>query len=151
MRRRNLADVPQNLYPDIPAGRGRSVADGGSYAPQSSDVNNYSQVDINQQLDKVGIIGEVETVRRAKMVSYGFSIGDSDINILPVNPNRAYFIIQNNGADDVFISFSSKANINSLKIIPGGNYEPAVTPTSAIHCVSATGTVNTVAVVEGNK
>lgn len=65
------------------------------------------------------------------------------------NPKRTYLLIQNNGVNDVFLNLGSKATINHIKIVAGGNFEPLVAPIDSIHLISRNGQFNTCVLIEG--
>lgn len=68
---------------------------------------------------------------------------------LPANPARAYLLIQNRGANSVYIVFGARASVGSgLEIKPDGVYEPLLAPASSINVKTASGTANVV-FVEG--
>ena len=55
------------------------------------------------------------------------------------NDRRIYLLVQNNGADDVYVSFQGVATVNSGVLVPsgGGSYQPFIAPHSSVYIVAA--------------
>lgn len=69
--------------------------------------------------------------------------------ILTENFDRDYLLIQNNGAETLYLNFSQTATTtNSVAIEAGKAYEPAAIPSNSISAVTASGSI-TIAIVEG--
>ena len=80
-----------------------------------------------------------------------FTITGTAQEILAVNldtqgPGRKYVLIQNVGANPVFIGFTQA--VQAVKIVPGGNYEPLEVHTGEYWAVSTGGDSDCV-VIEG--
>ena len=57
-------------------------------------------------------------------VNIPFVTDGTSQRVLPANPRRTYLIVQNKGADFIYVNFSQAATTdNGLRIIAGGNYE----------------------------
>jgi hypothetical protein len=57
------------------------------------------------------------------------------------NIDRIYLLIQNQGADNLYVNFGQPAGVGDILIIPGGNYEPThAIPTNAIYIFCPTST-----------
>jgi hypothetical protein len=68
---------------------------------------------------------------------------------LPTNVKRRYLLIQNVGANDLYVSTETFSNTaDAIKIIPGGNYEPWLAIQNPIFLRTSTGTTNYV-ILEG--
>lgn len=79
------------------------------------------------------------------------NITDTSSAVLNSNPRRNYLLIQNNGANDVFINFGNKAEINNIKIAATGNYEPNIIPIDSINLINSAGNESLCAIVEGTE
>lgn len=77
------------------------------------------------------------------------NINDSSSTVLNANSRRNYLIVQNNGANNIYINFGRKADVNNLKIIPGGNYEPTIVPTNSISLITDLGLDSNSVIIEG--
>lgn len=75
--------------------------------------------------------------------------GAASVEALPANPGRAYLLIQNRGAVDVYLVFGGTAAVNSgVKLAADGYYEPYVAPRSSVNVITSSGSSNVV-LVEG--
>jgi len=77
------------------------------------------------------------------------NVGESASTVLNSNGRRNYLLIQNIGASNVFINFGHKATLGSLILVPGGNYEPFITPVNSVSLVSGIGLNNNCVIIEG--
>lgn len=86
-----------------------------------------------------------------------FTAGVVSAQIIPANPLRVYVLVQNkNAASDMFINFGTAASaVNSITIIPRGNYEliggangGPFSPMDSIHMLGAVAAMQG-AIVEG--
>jgi hypothetical protein len=69
--------------------------------------------------------------------------------ILPVNKNRVYLMLQNQGAVVVDVKLGAIEASDGVQLQPGGSYEFVVGPTNSVWIKSASSTA-TVVVIEGN-
>lgn len=69
----------------------------------------------------------------AKTYNYTVTAGESK-KVANFDENRGYFMIQNNGVGNLYVSFGTPARINRGYLIrPGGYYEPLSSPASEIY------------------
>lgn len=76
--------------------------------------------------------------------------GTTTTEALTATPGRRYLLIQNRGANDVYVVFGGKATVNAGVLIAasGGAYEPFVAPSSSVSVITGSGSSNVV-FVEG--
>lgn len=84
------------------------------------------------------------------MNNYLAIVGTANVLLFPYNPERAYLLIVNSGANTVFLGFSRDADVNTGLPIAGsgGFYEPILGCVSAVSAISTAGPNNLI-VVEG--
>lgn len=92
-----------------------------------------------------------EVVQRSTFNQQLSNITDTSSAVLNSNPQRNYLLIQNNGANDIFLNFGNKAEINNIKIVATGNYEPTVIPIDSINLVNTLGNESLCSIVEGSE
>lgn len=85
---------------------------------------------------------------RGKFSTSIINVTDTSKQPLNSNPRRVYLIIQNNGANDVYVNFANKATIGNLRIIPSGFYEPIVAPIDSLNVICDPGLTSAITVVE---
>lgn len=85
---------------------------------------------------------------RGKFSTSLINVVDTSKQPLNSNPRRVYLIIQNNGANDVYVNFANKATPGNLKIIPNGYYEPLVAPIDSLNVICDPGNSSNIAVIE---
>lgn len=79
------------------------------------------------------------------------SITNTSTQILDINLKRSYLLIQNKGSANVYIKFNTAhSGIEGVKIIPGGNWESEIPPTSLAFAKAESGT-NLLTIIEGVK
>lgn len=121
-RLQQLGDLPDNLYPEhIERPQRRSEIEQGR--PRNIAL-------------------------RGRFSTSIINVSDSSNQVLNSNPKRIYLIVQNNGANPVYINFGNKAAPGNITIIAAGNYEPVVTPVDSISLVTDAGLTSVCAVIE---
>jgi len=98
----------------------------------------------------------MQTIKLKKPVEFiniAVTAGDRSSQVLPENPNRRHFAIQNNSGVAVFVSFGRDATVNGgIRLIPLAYYEPYVITSSSVHVITAPATVaNDIVIIEGTK
>lgn len=83
----------------------------------------------------------VPAMFRCNAKTYNYSV---DVNaskkVANFDENRGYFMIQNNGVGNIFVSFGTPARVNRGYLIrPGGYYEPLSAPVSEIYVIGDNG------------
>lgn len=64
-------------------------------------------------------------------------VANLSVYVAPDRSNRAYLLVQNNGAADMYVTFGQNADAtNGVVIVPGGNYEPFYVPTNSVNVFS---------------
>lgn len=75
----------------------------------------------------------------------------SSVKVLDFKMNRNYLIIQNKGATDILVKFTTAHSANEgIKIISGGNWEPLGSIVDSVYIKSVSGS-NIVTVIEGSR
>ena len=99
----------------------------------------------------------VQTVQRARMLNYPFTIAVSSqaaIKALSENLKRSYLFIQvkaGSSAGILYINYGSPADTGHVEIVaPGGSYEFPVVPVDSIWLTASAGTMGVV-VTEGTE
>ena len=103
-----------------------------------------------------GLTGNVAiTTNKAPTVSSPTNTAATVTNgsglLMSANVNRQKLLIQNKDASGtLYLSYSSPATaLNGIRVVPGGNYEPAVTETCAIYAIGDIASNVNILVVEG--
>jgi hypothetical protein len=150
-RHEQLGDVPQAYRPEaVTDPYGVSNAGGGYSNASVADMQNRVEQIRARDRDENASIGPARNVAvRARFAQSAFVSTDRSLQILNNNPRRMYFLIQNLGPNDIYVNFGNKAQINNVKIIVNGNYEPFVTPLDSIAVICDPGNTSTVTVIEG--
>lgn len=91
----------------------------------------------------------VPDVRNATSTVYAFKTSASSQQVSPDQHRRSYLAIQNNGASEIYVSFSNKASTRSLKLESGAFYEPYIPPSTSIHILGSSGGGQDVVIIEG--
>lgn len=86
---------------------------------------------------------------RGRFSSYIINAVDNSNQVLNANPRRIYLIIQNNGANPVYVNFGNKATPGNITIIASGNYEPVVCPIDSVNLICDAGLSSQTAIIEG--
>lgn len=120
---RNLGEIPQNIRPEY-----------------TESTRPIPRQDLGRPRD---------IALRGKFSTSLINVTDVSRQPLNANPRRVYLIIQNNGANDVYVNFANKATLGNIRIIPSGNYEPIVAPTDSLNVICGTGLTSNIAVIEG--
>lgn len=142
-RRRNLGDIPQNLRPEHIT-RAQEIP-----FAEEQPLKRFKQTSTPPLPAILPIAGKPKNIAlRGRFSSQAINVTDKSKQVLNSSPKRVYFIVQNNGINDVFINFGNKAGIGNLRIIPDGNYDPIVCPTDSISLVCNTGQSSACTVVE---
>lgn len=74
----------------------------------------------------------------------------ASVQALAANAARKYLLIQNNDeAANIFIKFGAAATLTSIKVGPGGSYEPNLVSGQTVNIISDVALTGTVTVLEG--
>lgn len=93
--------------------------------------------------------GKMQYENKNNFSNLGATATTTSQQVLPENPSRNYFYIENNGTDTVYVAFGAAADVNTAKqLSPGGWYEPWKVPKNSVHILSASGT-QACAMIEG--
>lgn len=150
-RYEQMGDIPQALRPE-------TTED--AYGVDSSGQG-YSNLEVGNMSRRVEEIRRVNAEKcatdapdrnvsvRARFAQSAFNITEVSLQVLRANAMRKYFLVQNIGANDVYINFGNKAQVNNVKIVANGNYEPFVTPIDSISLICDPGNTSIVTVIEG--
>lgn len=146
-----LGDIPQVYRPETVTDPYGASGSGGGYS-------NASVYDMQNRVEQVRAydeearkdVGPYRNVAvRARFAQSAFVASELSLQILNANPRRMYFLIQNLGPNDVYINFGNKAQLNNVKVIVNGNYEPFVTPLDSVSIICDPGNTSTVTAIEG--
>ena len=121
-RPETLGDLPENLYPD--------------------------RIERPQKRPELDLGRPRNIALRGRFSQQITNVTDSANTILNSNPRRVYFIVQNLGANPVYINFGNKAVPGNIRIIASGNYEPIICPVDSVSLVTDTGLTSICAVIE---
>lgn len=58
-----------------------------------------------------------------RLTVFPFSVDTTSLQIIPDNGRRAYFVVQNTSAANIFVNFGQSATANSFRIPTGGFFE----------------------------
>lgn len=76
-------------------------------------------------------------------------LGTASLQMLPVNPNRTYLMIQNTGASQVIVKVGSAiAGSEGIQIAGGSTWSPVIPPINAIYGKAGVST-DIVQIIEG--
>jgi hypothetical protein len=149
--RSQLGDIPRTLRPEEITDPYGVEGGGGGYSNAAvSQMNREVQQIREVQEHQARAVGPARNVAvRARFAQSAFTATDRSLQILNSSSRRMYFLLQNLGPNDVFVNFGNKAQINNVKIVVDGNYEPFVCPMDSIAVICAAGLNTTVTVIEG--
>ena len=86
-----------------------------------------------------------------EFINTGFIAQLTSLEALPANWNRNYFLIQNKGANDVYVAFGNPVApnyFNGAIIYAGGFYEPYKAPRNSVHIIGTAANLTCV-LIEG--
>lgn len=147
--RSQLNDIPQSLRPE-------TVED--AYGVGSGGYSNQTVLNTQRDIERVraqqssaeGDMGPARNVAvRGRFAQSAFNVTDVSLQILNSSSRRLYFLIQNLGPNDVYVNFGNKAQINNVKVIVNGNYEPFVCPMDSVSVICDPANTSVITVIEG--
>lgn len=98
-------------------------------------------------LPKVGVPTALENMvpyeyvtSRGRFSAIPITVTTTSTQFVDYDEKRIYLMIQNRGANDIFVNFGNQSTTSFVSIPPGGNYEFYIIPIDDIHLVAAADT-----------